>query len=67
MKALDPVTLATPFFILSIIGEIVLARLGKVKAAYEAKDTAVSLGMGLLSGSAGLLTAGAAAAASIWV
>jgi sterol desaturase/sphingolipid hydroxylase (fatty acid hydroxylase superfamily) len=67
MKALDPVTLATPFFILSIIGEIVLARLGKAKAAYEAKDTAVSLGMGLLSGSAGLLTAGAAAAAAIWV
>ena len=67
MKPLDPVALATPFFILSIIGEIVLARLGKAKASYEVKDTAVSLGMGLLSGSAGLLTAGAAAAASIWV
>jgi sterol desaturase/sphingolipid hydroxylase (fatty acid hydroxylase superfamily) len=67
MKELDPVALATPFFILSIIGEIVLARLGKAKAAYEAKDTAVSLGMGLFSGTAGLLTASAAAAASLWV
>ena len=67
MKGFDPVTLATPFFILSIIGEIVLARLGKAKAAYETKDTAVSLGMGLFSTMAGLLTGGAAAAASIWV
>ena len=33
MKAVDPVALATPFFILSIIGEIVLARLGKAKAS----------------------------------
>ena len=41
MKAeFDPVTLATPFFILSIILEIVLARMGKADARYETKDTA---------------------------
>ena len=66
MESFDPVKLATPIFIVTIILEIVLARFGKAKANYEAKDTAVSLGMGLLSGVAGLLTAGVAAAAAIW-
>ena len=66
MKGFDPVQLATPLFIITIIMEIVLARLGKVKANYETKDTAVSLGMGLFSSVAGLLTAGVAAAAAIW-
>ena len=66
MKAFDPVQMATPLFIVTIILEIVLARFGKAKANYETKDTAVSLGMGLFSGVAGLLTAGAAAAAAIW-
>jgi len=63
----DPVTLATPFFILSIILEIVLARMGKVKANYETKDTAVSLGMGLMSSVAGVLTAGVVFACTLWV
>ena len=45
----DPVTLATPFFILTVILEIVFGRLGAVKANYEAKDTATSLTMGLFS------------------
>ena len=63
----DPVTLATPFFILTIILEIVFARLGKAKANYETKDTAVSLGMGLGSTVAGILIGGTAAAASLWV
>lgn len=67
MKAVDPVTLATPFFILTIILEIVLARRGKLHASYEAKDTAVSLGMGLGSTVAGVLLGGATAAASLWV
>jgi len=68
MKAeFDPVTLATPFFILSIILEIVLARMGKAKANYETKDTAVSLGMGLMSSVAGLLTAGVIFACTLWV
>jgi sterol desaturase/sphingolipid hydroxylase (fatty acid hydroxylase superfamily) len=66
MKAFDPVTLATPFFILTIILEIVLARAGKLHANYEAKDTAVSLGMGLGSTIAGVLLGGAVAAASLW-
>jgi sterol desaturase/sphingolipid hydroxylase (fatty acid hydroxylase superfamily) len=65
--AIDPVTLAIPFFILAIIFEIILARLGKAKAVYEAKDTATSLLMGFGSGIAGLLTGGAVFAASIWV
>jgi len=65
--AFDPVALATPFFILSIILEIVLARLGRADARYETKDTAVSLGMGLGSTVAGLLTAGVVFAATVWV
>ncbi len=64
--AFDPVTLATPFFIVAIVLEIVLARLGRARAAYEAKDTAVSLLMGLGSTVAGVLTAGAVFAATLW-
>lgn len=67
MKSIDPVTLATPLFILTIILEIVLTRLGKVKARYEAKDTAVSLGMGLGSTVAGVLLGGVVAGATLWV
>jgi sterol desaturase/sphingolipid hydroxylase (fatty acid hydroxylase superfamily) len=68
MKAeFDPVTLATPFFILSIILEIVLARMGKADARYETKDTAVSLGMGLGSTLAGVLTGGVIFAVTVWV
>ena len=63
----DPVTLATPFFILTVILEIVLARLRKAEARYEAKDTADSLAMGLGSSVAGILTAGLVFAATIWV
>jgi len=65
--AIDPVTLAVPFFILAIVLEILLARMGKVKAVYEAKDTATSLLMGFGSGIAGLLTGGVVFAASVWV
>lgn len=67
MKTIDPVQLATPIFIITIILEIVLARLGRAKASYEARDTAVSLGMGLFSGVASLVTAGAVVAATLWV
>jgi sterol desaturase/sphingolipid hydroxylase (fatty acid hydroxylase superfamily) len=63
---LDPVTLATPFFILSIILEIVLTRTGVLKAKYEAKDTAVSLGMGLISTVSGVVTAGVSFALAVW-
>jgi sterol desaturase/sphingolipid hydroxylase (fatty acid hydroxylase superfamily) len=65
--AFDPVTLATPLFILTIILEIVLARFGKARANYEAKDTAVSLGMGLGSTISGILTGGLVFAATLWV
>ena len=53
----DPVTLATPFFILAVILEIVLSKLGKATAYYEPRDTAVSLSLGLGSTVAGVLLA----------
>jgi len=64
--AFDPVTLATPFFILTVILEILLARLGRAEARYEAKDTAVSLLMGLGSTIAGVLIGGLTFAATLW-
>jgi sterol desaturase/sphingolipid hydroxylase (fatty acid hydroxylase superfamily) len=64
---LDPVTLATPFFIVAVILEIVLARLGKAKAHYEWRDARTSLLMGLGSTVAGVLTGGLAAGATLWV
>ncbi|MFN3522348.1 MAG: sterol desaturase family protein [Phenylobacterium sp.] len=67
MKAgFDPVALATPFFILAIILEVMLGRLGKAKVVYEPRDTLVSLTMGLGSTVAGLATAGAVFGASLW-
>jgi len=63
----DVVALAVPFFILAVILEIVLARLGRARANYEARDTFASLGMGLGRNIAGLLTAGLVFAATIWV
>jgi len=63
----DPVTLATPFFILAVILEIVLARLGKTRTVYEPRDTAVSLAMGLGSTVAGVLFGGVAAISIVWV
>ena len=66
MKTFDPVTLATPLFILLIVLEVVLGRLGKAKAEYEVRDTAASLLMGLGSTVAGLLIGGTIAAASLW-
>lgn len=65
--AFDPVTLATPFFILTVVLEIVLGRLNKVTARYETRDTAVSLLMGLGSTIAGVMIAGVTFAASLWV
>ncbi|MGH6996703.1 MAG: sterol desaturase family protein, partial [Phenylobacterium sp.] len=63
----DPVTLATPFFILAIILEVVLARMGRTRTNYEAKDTAASLVMGLGSTLAGILTGGLVVAATLYV
>lgn len=67
MKAdLDPVALAIPFFVLAIVLEIVLARVGRVEARYEVRDTAASLAMGLGSNVAGLLIGGVTFAAAVW-
>ncbi len=55
---IDPVTLAVPFFILAIILEIALARLGWVKTHYEPRDTLTSLAMGLGRGIPGVLLGG---------
>jgi sterol desaturase/sphingolipid hydroxylase (fatty acid hydroxylase superfamily) len=65
--AFDPVTLAIPLFVLTIVAEILFARWGKIKAAYEARDTATSLLMGLGSTIAGALLGGTIALASVWV
>ena len=63
----DPVTLATPFFILAVIAEILFARFGLAKARYEPRDTATSLVMGLGSTIAGLATAAVVAGTTLWV
>lgn len=63
----DPVTLATPFFILAVILEIALGRAKRAKANYEARDTAASLLMGLGSTATGLLTGGVVAVATLYV
>ncbi|RYF94370.1 MAG: sterol desaturase family protein [Caulobacteraceae bacterium] len=65
--AFDPVTLAIPLFVLTIVAEILLARWGKIKAAYEARDTATSLMMGLGSTIAGALLGGAIAVVGVWI
>jgi len=63
----DPVTLAIPFFVLAVVLEILLARLGKTRTNYETRDTLTSLSLGLGSTLAGALTAGVAFAAAVWV
>jgi sterol desaturase/sphingolipid hydroxylase (fatty acid hydroxylase superfamily) len=67
VKAFDPVQMAIPFFVLAVILEIVLARMGRANARYETRDTAVSLAMGLGSSIAGTLVGGVIFAASLWV
>jgi hypothetical protein len=63
----DPVQMAIPFFVIAVILEIVLARMGKAKAHYETRDTATSLAMGLGSTIAGALLGGVFFAATVWV
>ncbi len=63
----NPVDWAIPFFVVTIVLEIILARLRKAKAVYEVKDTATSLGMGLGSSIAGALTGAAILGVTIWV
>jgi sterol desaturase/sphingolipid hydroxylase (fatty acid hydroxylase superfamily) len=62
----DPVTLAVPFFVLAVILEIALARLGVTRSNYEGRDTMASLGMGLGRTVAAVLTAGVTFAATVW-
>ena len=62
----DPVTLATPFFILLVIAEILAARYAKTRTNYEARDTATSLAMGLGSTVAGVLIGGLVAGVTLW-
>ncbi|MDB5432176.1 MAG: sterol desaturase [Caulobacter sp.] len=64
---LDPVTLAIPFFIISILLEILLSRLGVTKANYEVRDTATSLMMGFFSSIIGAIPAAAIFGVSVWV
>jgi sterol desaturase/sphingolipid hydroxylase (fatty acid hydroxylase superfamily) len=61
------VTWAIPFFVITILLEIVLGRLGKAKATYEFRDTATSLLMGLGSNIFSVLIGGFAAATTIWL
>ena len=63
----DPVTLATPFFILLVIAEILAAKFAKTRTNYEARDTATSLAMGLGSTVAGVLIGGLVAGVTLWV
>lgn len=67
LEDINPVTLATPFFVLAIVLEIALGRFKKAKANYETRDTLVSLGMGLGSRVTGLLVGAAPAVAMLWV
>jgi sterol desaturase/sphingolipid hydroxylase (fatty acid hydroxylase superfamily) len=62
---LDPVTLATPFFVLAVIAEILAAKFARARARYEARDTATSLVLGLGSTLAGVLTAAVVAGATL--
>lgn len=65
--AFDPVSWAIPMFVVTILLEIALGRLGKAKAEYETADTATSLGMGLGSTIIGAITGGTIAGVSIWI
>ncbi|WP_271078937.1 sterol desaturase family protein [Aurantiacibacter sp. MUD61] len=62
---LDPVTLAIPLFIALIIGEVLWAR-SRRPEAYESRDTATSLFIGLGSTAVGAITGGAVAAMLFW-
>jgi sterol desaturase/sphingolipid hydroxylase (fatty acid hydroxylase superfamily) len=60
----NPLTYAIPGFIILVLAEMLLNKRGK---GYEAKDTAISLLLGLGSQIAGFLTAGAVLGLALWV
>ncbi|MCL6249822.1 sterol desaturase family protein [Altererythrobacter sp. KTW20L] len=62
MSGFDPLPYAIPLFVLLILVEMLWARACKRARAYEVRDTAVSLGLGLGSIVAGALAAGATGA-----
>lgn len=66
MTAFDPVPYAIPLFVLLIVAELLWARASRRERAYEPRDTAVSLGLGLGSVVAGALVAGFTSAALVW-
>lgn len=63
MAQFDPLPYAIPLFVMLIAAEIVWARRRGRLGVYEARDTAVSLALGLGSTIAGAVAAGAVAAA----
>ncbi len=67
MTGFDPLPYAIPVFVLLIMAEMVWARSRNRLRAYEPRDTAVSLGLGLGSVVAGALAAGATSAMLVWV
>ncbi|UIJ45414.1 sterol desaturase family protein [Sphingomonas cannabina] len=62
----DPVTLAIPAFVLLVALEMLVARV-RDPSRYEPRDTLTSLLLGLGSTVAGVLSAGAVLAVSLWV
>ena len=62
----NPVTYATPLFVVLVLAEIVWARFRKPDY-YNPRDAFASLSLGLGSTVAGALTAAAVAAAGVWV
>ena len=66
MKALGPVEIAIPFFILAIVLEMYWAR-RRSPRAYEPRDTLTSLALGTGSTLVNALTAGLVAAAALWL
>lgn len=62
MTPFDPIPYAIPGFIVLIVAEMIWARWTGRTRAYELYDTAISLGLGLGSVAAGLVTAGAVSA-----
>jgi len=67
MPHFDPLPYAIPVFVLLVAAEMAWARRARQPDAYEVRDTAVSLAIGLGSTVIGAAGAGAVAAALVWV
>ena len=62
----NPVDFAVPAFVVLVLIEMLWAR-SRARDAYEPRDTLTSLGLGLGSTVAGVLTGGFVAAAALWL